>query len=38
MEQLKMNPHAIHKEAGFLKAYGYWAELGAITHDLATGI
>ena len=35
-EKLKMNHHAIHREAGFLEAYGYWAELGTIAHDLAT--
>lgn len=33
-----MNHHAIHREAGFLETYGYWAELWTIEQDLATGM
>lgn len=34
-EKLRQSHHAIHREAGFLEAYGYWEELGAVAHDLA---
>lgn len=38
MENLKTNRHAIHREAGFLEAYGYWAKLGTISYYLVAGM
>lgn len=35
IEKLRMNYNVIHREAGFSEAYGYWAELDMIAHDLA---